>query len=138
MFSKLISNDIIKFSPMGGHSYCISRRGMKHVLDNYKSYIGRIHYDHFLVKSKLNCFCTIPMLFDQNSYCTSDNTPYDNIEVLMRLFSCPAEDYSIAYRPTVFKYNLHMYRHQCISGFIVSLLVLSSLIFVVVIKSSCK
>lgn len=64
-----ISNHIIKYNPNFTHALCYSKKCMKTILDEYKYYIGIVHYDDFLAaKMKLNSYCIIPILFDQNRY----------------------------------------------------------------------
>jgi GR25 family glycosyltransferase involved in LPS biosynthesis len=109
-----ITNDIIKYSPLANHAYCVSRKGMKNILENYKRHIGSKHFDFFIVSLKLNCFCLIPYLFDQKLCLGTDNSPTEQLEIFMRKFQCQAEELSLMYRPTLLKYNLHRNRSLCI------------------------
>jgi len=84
-FSNKINHNIIKFNPLGTHAYIINRNGMKKILNNYKKCIGLCHYDKFLCKfTKLNNFCFIPMLFDQNYNLDYNIEALNIIEFILR------------------------------------------------------
>lgn len=89
IYAPIVSSNIVKYNPFATHAYCVSRQGMKKILDSYKQYIGRIHYDIFLSKYvSLDCYCYTPMLFDQKMCFTSDIEPGNITERILRVGQC--------------------------------------------------
>ena len=127
-----INEHIIKYGPLAAHAYCVSRRGMKRILENYEVYIGRVHYDVFLVGLKLESYCVVPFLFDQYLCLTSDNSPEDNFEIFIRKFQCNAETYHLMYRPTLMKYNLHKHKKQCLSRIVIMSFIITLFVFIII------
>ena len=134
--ASFVNDHIIRFRPFGTQSYCISRKGMKKVLDSHEEYIGKIHYDHFLVRIKLESYCTVPLLFDQYFCLGSDNDAFDNYEAFIRRFQCQADTYNLLYKPTLLKYKFHKHRFHCIACIAMLLVFVSFIIAISYIKLS--
>ena len=134
LYAEFVNEHIIKYRPFATHSYCLSRKGMKKILDNYKRYIGQIHLDQFYVNLKLDSYCTVPMLFDQHLCLESDNEPFDSFEAFARRFQCQADIYNLLYRPTLLKYKLHKYRNMYILNMIIALVVAGITIYIIKMK----
>jgi glycosyl transferase family 25 len=128
--AEFVNEHIIKYRPFATHSYCLSRRGMHKILNNYKGHIGHIHLDQFYVNLKLDSFCTVPMLFDQHLCLESDNEPFDSFEAFARRFQCQADIYNLLYRPTLLKYKLYKYRTSYILSMITALIVLGVIVYI--------
>jgi GR25 family glycosyltransferase involved in LPS biosynthesis len=133
--AEFVNGHIIKYRPFATHSYCVSRKGMQKILNNYKLDIGRIHVDQFYVNMKLESYCTVPMLFDQHFCLDNDNEPFDSFEAFIRRFQCQAEMYNLLYRPTLLKYKLHKHRNICILNIMIALMFIGVTIYIVKIKT---
>jgi len=91
------------------HSYLLTRKGMKRILENYEPYVETTHLDYFyrdLFKGYGWCSC--PMLFDQNFCLGTDNAVEEegNYFKWLRAFSCFAHRFSIMYLFTLFRFFL--------------------------------
>ncbi len=126
--SKFISNHIIEFRPFATHAYCLSRKGMRKILNTYKNYIGKIHLDHYYVKITLGSYCTVPLLFDQYLCLGTDNEPFDSFEAFVRKFQCKADLYHLLYRPTLIKYKYNKHYSQCFIHVVILLLLMFAII----------
>lgn len=133
--SKFINNHIIEFRPFATHAYCLSRKGMRKVLDTYKNYIGKIHLDHYYVKIKLDSYCTVPLLFDQYLCLGTDNESFDSFEAFVRKFQCNADLYHLFYRPTLIKYKYNKHYSQYVMHVIILVLMMSITIGIVKLRS---
>lgn len=134
--AEFINNHIIRFRPFATQAYCLSRKGMKRILDTYKDYIGKIHVDQYIVNMKLESYCTVPLLFDQYLCLGSDNDAFDSYEVFLRRFQCKADMYDLLYRPTLVKYKFHKHRSQCIVCILILLLLVGAIVGIVKLKPS--
>jgi len=134
--AKFHTDNVIGFAPLGTHCLCVSRSGMKKILDKYESAIGKTHYDMFLISLKLNSFCIVPCLFDQRLCLETDNSPLDSMETFVRKFQCTAERTNLMYKPTLIKYNLNKYRkHHTKKIVIMIALLLTLAVMVGVLRS---
>lgn len=129
--AEYINNNIIKYRPFATHSYCINRKGMKKILDNYEQYIGKIHLDQYYVNLKLDSYCTVPMLFDQHLCLDSDNEAFNSYEAFARRFQCHIDMYNLLYKPTLLKYRINKHRHMCIINIITAVLLICVVILIV-------
>lgn len=85
LFSQKINENIYKFNPLATHSYLLNRKGMEKIIKNYKNFIGICHYDFYLCKyAKLNNYCFVPMLFEQNYSLEYNVEPLNMLEFIGR------------------------------------------------------
>lgn len=110
LFAPAISSNIVKFDPYTTGALCYSKRGIKKILQNYKQYIGKIPYDHYLPKyCNLNNYCLVPMIFDQNFHLESNIENLDWGEYCMRNILYPLlADSKLLYRVSIVKYYLNI------------------------------
>lgn len=132
--AKFINSHIIQYRPFATHSYCLSRKGMQKILNNYKDHIGHIHLDQYYVNLKLDSYCTVPMLYDQYFCLETDNQPFDSFEAFIRRFQCQAEIYNLLYRPTLLKYKFYKHRNMCILNVIIAIMIMVVIIYIVKLK----
>jgi GR25 family glycosyltransferase involved in LPS biosynthesis len=136
--AKFETKRIIGFAPLGTHALCLSRSGMKKVLDTYADHIGKTHYDMYLISLKLKSYCVVPCLFDQRLCLETDNKPLDAFEAMTRKFQCVAEHTNLMYKPTLLKYNINKYKQECSKKIVVMTIVffiLMSLMVALYMKS---
>lgn len=124
------TDNIISFSPLATHAYCVSREGMRKILKNYKGNIGNIHYDVYLSQLNLKSYCVVPILFDQKLCLQTDNQALNKIEAFARRFQCFAERMHLMYKPSLIKYNINKYNNQSTFNMVVLLCALTTLIVV--------
>lgn len=87
--SKRSRNNIIKYRPLATHAYCLNRKGMKKILDNYQYHIGKLQIDIFYCHIRMNSCCHIPNLFSQNMCDGGDNiASKDKIGTFFRNHQC--------------------------------------------------
>ena len=87
------------------HAYCLSRAGMKRILDNYEPELNRpdkevLQPDEFTVRlfnSTGRAYCIAPFLFDQRWCLTSNNIARSYSEKIIRLFQCNGETTGVFY-----------------------------------------
>lgn len=123
--SHVVSKHIVKFNPLATHAYCLQRSGMKRILDSYKKYIGKMHFDIFLSRlhPQMRSYCIIPMLFEQKLCIPHDNTTHTSLEWLARLMQCDIEKNRLLHGISMIKYQYHQHTLSCIIAFIMLLLV---------------
>jgi len=105
-----VGKNIIQYKPYNTHSYCLNRKGMKKILNNYNKYIGIIHIDVYLSDYlNLNSYCYVPLLFDQKWCIGSDNiNNKDNIfEMMCRKILCFYEKNELFWYISLIKYFLY-------------------------------
>jgi GR25 family glycosyltransferase involved in LPS biosynthesis len=120
---EVVSKHIVKFNPLATHAYCLQRSGMKLILDNYKTNIGKVHFDIFLSRlgPKMRSFCIIPMLFEQKLCFAHDNSTHTPWEWLARTMQCDIEKNTILHRISMIKYQYHQHTLTCIMAFMILL-----------------
>lgn len=105
--ANFLTDSIVQYNPFCTQALCYSRRAIKTILDNYKDYIGIIHYDMYIsTHIDLKNYCIVPMLFDQNFYFQHNNESTDIIEYLVRSIFPVLAFTKVNYRMTLFKYKL--------------------------------
>lgn len=78
-----ITKEIFKFRPTNTHAIVYNKRGMKKIIANYHNYLGKVHYDiHLSNHLKLNSYCYLPLMFEQNFSLDYDTEPTDLIELI--------------------------------------------------------
>ena len=114
IFSEKISNSIYKWIGVGAHANAYSREAMKDIIDNSKIVKDIIHYDLWLnqlvdkINKRNECFCVIPMQFDQKWCFPTQNGINNNIyEKFFRRNQCFFENYSVFYRLSLICKNRH-------------------------------
>lgn len=133
--AEFVNSHIIQYRPFATHSYCVSRKGMHKILNNYKNHIGQIHLDQYYVNLKLDSYCTVPMLFDQHlCLLGTDNEPFDSFEAFIRRFQCQADTYHLLYRPTLLKHKLYKHRNVCIVNVLIALMIIGVIIYIMKMK----
>lgn len=127
--SQVVSKHIVKYNPLATHAYCLQRSGMKRILDSYKMYIGKTHFDIFLSRlgPKMRSYCIIPMLFEQKLCFAHDNSTHTPWEWLARIMQCDIEKNTILHRVSMIKYQYHQHTLSCTIAFI-TLLILFGLV----------
>jgi glycosyl transferase family 25 len=88
------------------HSYVLTRKGMKRILDHYEDFIETTHLDYFYRDLfKEYGWCSCPMLFDQNFCLGTDNAVEEEGAYFqwLRWFSCIAHRFSIMYLCTLLR-----------------------------------
>jgi len=81
--------NLILFTPLATHAYCISRSGMKKILDVYPRYISSQHLDVMYSSfMNLRSFCYAPTLFDQHLCSPHDNEVLNIQERFFRANQC--------------------------------------------------
>ena len=101
--------NIIQFNPLLTHALCYNKRAIKNILDTYDQYIGIIQYDEFLAYySKINNYCILPLMFDQNWLCEYDNESINMFEFIIRSLY-PLWGYTyIHYYMSLIRYYIHI------------------------------
>lgn len=126
MKAPFVEEHVIEFKPLAAHSYCLNRRSMKHILDNYTRYIETVPYDVFLLDINLKIYCTVPILFSQHLCNGSDNPLFSNsIEEPYRRLQCFSEKNNMFCRVTYLKYNIKKNQQKLKLQIIVSVLVVT-------------
>ena len=93
---------IIKYVGLCTHCYCISRNGMKRLIDYIDNFLKEndyIHYDKLFcdVFDTQKAYCVVPLLVDQKWCLTTDNIAITENDKIARKFQCMAENYKIFY-----------------------------------------
>lgn len=100
------NDNIIIYKATLAHSLCYSKRGINKILNTYKSHLGNIHYDHFLINYKeLKSYCILPLMFDQNFKSEYNNSTHDLLEDILRYMQ-PVNTYLQLH------YNMSMIRYK--------------------------
>jgi GR25 family glycosyltransferase involved in LPS biosynthesis len=123
--AKNVTDNIVKYNPFATHALCYSRRAIQQIMDTYKDYIGKIHYDIYLSQhAGLNNYCYIPMLFDQKMCFSSDIEPRNFQEKLLRKSQCFADKHKLLYRFSFLKYFLEIHKYIIITVLIIIIMLL--------------
>lgn len=64
---------IVRYTPLANHAYCVNRPAMERIVAMSPSYIGKLHIDEFLSSHDFKSFCIVPMLFEQMHCIPNDN-----------------------------------------------------------------
>jgi len=123
-FTAKRKGSLLQYNGNCTHSYVLTRKGMKRILENYEPYKETTHLDYFYKDLfKEYGWCSCPMLFDQNFCLGTDNAVEEEGDYFqwLRKFSCLAHRGSIMYLLTLLRY------------FIVELLLF--FIYVIIIKT---
>lgn len=108
--AKRCNRNIVQYNPFCTQALCYSRESMRIILENYKDYIGHVHYDMFIsTYIGLNNYCIVPMMFDQNFYFQHNNESNDLIEHTIRSFFPLIALTKINYRVSWLKYRFADY-----------------------------
>jgi GR25 family glycosyltransferase involved in LPS biosynthesis len=109
--AKYCTPDIVKYNPYLTQAVCYSKKAIKTVVENYEECFGILHYDEYLGSYlKLNSYCVVPMLFDQNFQLQHNNEGRDIFEKLIR-FIYPVIAYTkLNYRVTLLMYLANRYQ----------------------------
>ena len=100
---------IIDYNDMLCHSYILSRKGMKKVLEQYENFINDFHLDVFY-KKILKGASVCPLLFQQNFCIKSDNSPPENNYLFfLRKLSCFQYKLSFFYILSLIKYYFFIF-----------------------------
>lgn len=125
-------SNIIKYTPLTTHAYCVSRRGMKKIL-SFDIPKQPIHLDVWYQQQKIEAYCVYPILFDQKWCQESTNTisPDNPLnEVIVRKYQCQLQNFDLPHqysRILLLKYNLlAFYGFYCAVLFTFILLLLLS------------
>lgn len=95
---------IIKHTGLALHAYCLSRKGMKYIIDELSHDAlsqdnDKLHIDVLYCEKIKHGYCTVPIMFDQRWCLPSNNNAYTFIEnVFYRPMQCSAEKYLLFYR----------------------------------------
>jgi GR25 family glycosyltransferase involved in LPS biosynthesis len=101
------NDDIIIYKPLLTHAFCYSQRGINTILKTYKPYLGKTHYDQFLVNHKgLKSFCILPLMFNQNWTSEHNNSTHNLTEEIVRQYVQPIIPYLDLH------YNMSMLRYK--------------------------
>jgi GR25 family glycosyltransferase involved in LPS biosynthesis len=95
-----VEKHIVKYTGTLAHAYCISRRGMKKIIDTVTiNIINTYHIDQWFCNIITNGYCTTPILFDQKWCFQSDNILTDFVGKFLnsRTLRCMSEHYSFLY-----------------------------------------
>lgn len=124
------SEHIVQYKPLMTHAYAVNRKTMKHVLDIYRDYIGKIHLDQFYVNhTVIKSFCMVPMLFEQHLCSQNDNQIIDAKEAVFRANMCLTEKCKVNYRVSWLKWFTNTW------VFTVVLLLLVTILSVIIFMS---
>lgn len=102
-----IDTNLVLYNPLGTHAYCISRRGMKNILNRYKPFLGKVHYDIFLATQNLVRYCVTPLLFEQKFCFPTDNSVHNIIEGIARTQQCHVEKTHLLHFCSYWKQKTH-------------------------------
>jgi glycosyl transferase family 25 len=116
LLSEAVTPNIIRYSPLATHAYCITRKAMKILLSTYHDFIDTEHYDQFLVDSNLKSYCYVPMLFEQRLCMGSDNSIDNVLELLARKAGCGVERTNLIHLISIVKYYFEKYKLQLITS----------------------
>jgi GR25 family glycosyltransferase involved in LPS biosynthesis len=104
LFSKCVEPNIYNFIGLTTHAYCISRLGMEkvlkygpNILERDAKEIPQIDMFYMSIFSQENCYCIVPMIFDQKWCMSSDNEPFNLFERILRTGQCLAETTNLLY-----------------------------------------
>lgn len=104
LLSKCVEPNIYNYIGLTTHAYCISRAGMEKVLKYGPNILERNaieipHLDIFYMNlfSQENCYCIVPMIFDQKWCMSSDNEPFNLFEKILRKGQCLLETNDLLY-----------------------------------------
>ena len=123
-----ITNNIIKYNPFATHAYCVNKRAVPKILNNYMQYIGKIHVDIFLSGyASLNNYCYLPILFEQKLCEDSDIESGNLIEYFARKNQCLIQKTKIVWRFSILKYYIHLYFNI--------LIILTIILFIIIVVS---
>jgi glycosyl transferase family 25 len=124
----IISNNIISSNPFGGHAYCLNKKSIKIILNNYQQVIGKMHFDMWLsLENKFKTFCIAPIIFDQHFNFKTDNSTHGTLEYYFRKKQHLFEDYNINSNVSLLIYNFNTYK--------IILIILVLFIFIFIIKN---
>lgn len=105
-----ITNNVIKYNPHATHAYCINKRAIPNILNNFNQYIGKINIDVYLANyADLNNYCYVPMLFEQQLCFDSNIEPGNALEYIARKNQCLIQKSKINWRSSILKYYLNLY-----------------------------
>ena len=99
-FTAKRKGSLLQYNGNCTHSYLLTRKGMKRILENYEPLKETTHLDYFYRDLfKEYGWCSCPMLFDQNFCLGTDNAVEEEGAYFqwLRWFSCFAHQYSIMY-----------------------------------------
>jgi GR25 family glycosyltransferase involved in LPS biosynthesis len=131
--AQIISDDILQHNCLFTQALCYSKRAIEKILNNYREYIGHIHYDVVLAHHlHLINYCIVPMLFDQNFYFQHNNESKDAIAAFFRHLYPIFALTKMNYRFSCLKYyiNLHPEYVNYIYVFIVA-----TMLFVCILRN---
>jgi len=107
----IISDNIVESNPFGGHAYCLNKKSIKTILNNYQQVIGKIHFDMWLsLSNKFKTFCIAPIIFDQYFRFKTDNSTHGILEYFYRKKQHLFEDYNINSNVSLLIYNFHTFK----------------------------
>lgn len=109
--TRAITPNIIKFKPLAAHAYCLTKSGMKKILDTYANYLGTMHYDVYLTKIDVNSYCFIPILFEQLFCMGTNNSIHGFLETFFRKYQCEVEKDHLLHKISFIKYYYEQYRN---------------------------
>ncbi len=98
LMSEKINQNLIKYTGVFTHSYCLSRKGMKKILEEYKliDKNEEQHVDIWFTKIIKNGYAVYPMLFDQKwSFPTQNKSKTIFEKLIFRPFQSYAENSKI-------------------------------------------
>ena len=99
-FTAKRNGTLVQYNGNCTHSYLLTRKGMKRILENYEPFKDTTHLDYFYRDLfKNHGWCSCPMLFDQNFCLGTDNAVEEEGAYFqwLRWFSCIAHQWSIMY-----------------------------------------
>lgn len=108
-FTSKKKGSLLQYNGNCTHSYLLTRKGMKRILDNYEPFKDTTHLDYFYKDLfKKHGWCSCPMMFDQNFCLGTDNAVEEEGSYFqwLRWFSCIAHQYSIMYLFTVIRCSI--------------------------------
>jgi GR25 family glycosyltransferase involved in LPS biosynthesis len=96
-FTAKREQSILNYNGLTTHAYCLNRKGMKKVIEQYENFINDFHVDVFY-KKIFDGACACPLLFQQNFCIKSDNNEAENMYFfILRKLSCFQYKLSIFY-----------------------------------------
>jgi GR25 family glycosyltransferase involved in LPS biosynthesis len=105
-----ITDNIVQYNPFATHAYCINKRAIPKIYNNYYQYIGKLHVDiYFSGYASLNNYCYLPILFEQKMCEDSDIEPGNLIEFVARKNQCLIHKTKIFWRSSIIKYYINTY-----------------------------
>jgi GR25 family glycosyltransferase involved in LPS biosynthesis len=107
---KMINKDIVQYNTFLTQALCYNKKTIKTIIENYKEYIGQMHYDAFLSSQMNLCnYCIVPMMFDQNFNFQHNNQSMDAVEFILRSCFPILAISKLNYRATLLKYYMNTY-----------------------------